>query len=280
MGGGVYSLNVPELPEVETTRAGISPHLVGKRVSKVVIRQPKLRWPIPRNLKKDLTNQLVTSLDRRAKYLLMGTDAGTAIIHLGMSGSFQVIQRSTPPGKHDHYDIVLESGNALRFNDPRRFGSLLWTRRPPHKHKLLANLGPEPLSDAFDGNYLYRQAQGRKATVKQFIMNGHVVVGVGNIYASESLYLAGIHPRRPAGRIGLSRMALLARAIKQVLTQAIEAGGTTLRDFLLSDGTPGYFQQQLNVYGRAGEPCVTCKKPIRQEVMGQRSTFFCVGCQR
>ena len=270
---------MPELPEVETTRAGISPHILGKTISQVVIRQPSLRWPIPKTIQKSLKNQTITSLERRAKYLLMGTPKGTAIMHLGMSGSFRIVAASSTPAKHDHYDFVFGK-KALRFNDPRRFGALLWTTRPALDHPLIAPLGPEPLGPDFDANYLYAQAKGRKTTIKQFIMDGRVVVGVGNIYASEALFRAGVHPRRPARRVSLARMEGLVASIREVLQQAVAAGGTTLRDFSASDGSPGYFKQALNVYDRAGEPCNTCGKAIRQEVMGQRSTYYCVSCQR
>ena len=270
---------MPELPEVETTKAGIQPHLVGKTVTDVVVRQTQLRWPTPKNLKKVLKNQKITSLERRAKYLLMATANGTAIMHLGMSGSFRMVTADLPPEKHDHYDVVIGK-KALRFNDPRRFGALLWTNGSAHKHPLLAKLGPEPLGPDFTGAYLYAKARGRKTTIKQFIMDGHVVVGVGNIYASESLYMAGIHPRRPAGRVGQARMNGLVESIQTTLRKAIVAGGTTLRDFSASDGSPGYFQQKLQVYDRAGQTCRVCCDVIRQETIGQRSTFFCGHCQR
>ncbi len=270
---------MPELPEVETTRAGISPHILGKTISEVVIRQPSLRWPIPKNLKKSLKNQKITSLDRRGKYLLMGTSAGTAIMHLGMSGSFRIVKTGSQPQKHDHYDLIFGK-KTLRFNDPRRFGALLWTTKPALEHALIAPLGPEPLGPEFDATYLYAQARGRKTTIKQFIMDGRVVVGVGNIYASEALFRAGIHPRRPARRVGLARMRKLVNSIREVLEQAITAGGTTLRDFSASDGSPGYFKQELQVYDRMEKPCTQCGQAIRQEVMGQRSTYYCVVCQR
>ncbi|MEM7282769.1 MAG: bifunctional DNA-formamidopyrimidine glycosylase/DNA-(apurinic or apyrimidinic site) lyase, partial [Pseudomonadota bacterium] len=229
--------------------------------------------------KKKLKNQKITSLERRAKYLLMTTPNGTAIMHLGMSGSFRVVTANSNPEKHDHYDLVIGK-KAIRFNDPRRFGALLWTNGLALEHPLLAKLGPEPLGPFFTGALLYAKARGRKTTIKQFIMDGRIVVGVGNIYASEALYMAGIHPRRPAGRVGRERMLGLVESIRSVLSKAIVAGGTTLRDFSASDGSPGYFQQELQVYDRAGEACNTCSGLIRQETMGQRSTFFCVTCQR
>jgi formamidopyrimidine-DNA glycosylase len=270
---------MPELPEVETSRRGIAPWLEHQQVRGVVVRDRRLRWPVPRSIERELPGQTILSVKRRAKYLLFETEAGTAMLHLGMSGSVRIINSDEPAGKHDHVDICLASGKALRFRDPRRFGSLLWTRAPC-RHKLLKNLGPEPLGDGFDGAYLHQRACGRKVSIKQFIMNAAIVVGVGNIYASEALYLAQIHPKRAAGRISAERMSQLAEAIKKVLEAAIAAGGTTLNDFLGSDGEPGYFQQKLEVYGRAGEPCRRCNDDISAIVLGQRSTFYCKRCQR
>lgn len=271
---------MPELPEVETTRAGIAPHITGLHVDRVVVRDRRLRWPVTPSLAKQMRGQQIESVTRRAKYLLMGTPAGTAILHLGMSGSLRILTRAVAPLPHDHVDICFEDGSLLRFNDPRRFGCLLWTRSDPLQHPLLRELGPEPLSRSFTGDTLYSDAKGRKVAVKNFIMNARVVVGVGNIYASEALFRAGIHPRRPAGRIGAERYRVLASEIKKVLRAAIRAGGTTLRDFTDSDGVPGYFARALKVYGRDGEPCRRCGGQIRQEVIGQRSTFFCPDCQR
>lgn len=270
---------MPELPEVETSRRGIAPWLEGQAVTGVVLRQRNLRWPVASEIEKILPGQKIRSLGRRAKYLLIGTDAGTAMLHLGMSGSLRIIESGAPAGIHDHVDIELASGKALRFRDPRRFGSLLWAD-DPYQHHLLRKLGPEPLSDAFDGDYLRRVARGRRISVKQFLMNASIVVGVGNIYASESLFVARVHPKRQAGRIALHRMHTLAEGIKTVLGNAIEAGGTTLRDFRGGDGEPGYFQQQLEVYGRDDEPCLRCGRPISTIVLGQRSTYYCKGCQR
>ena len=247
-------------------------------VSGVVVRQHKLRWPVAPEIERVLPGQRIRSLNRRAKYLLIGTDAGTALLHLGMSGSVRIIDAGTPAGVHDHIDIELGSGKALRFRDPRRFGSLLWAD-DPQQHPLLRGLGPEPLGDDFSAAYLRETAQGRRVTIKQFLMNASVVVGVGNIYASESLFVARIHPKRQAGRIALPRMESLASAIKMVLGKAIDAGGTTLRDFYGGDGEPGYFQQQLEVYGRGDEPCLRCKRPISVVVLGQRSTYYCKDCQ-
>lgn len=271
---------MPELPEVETTRAGIAPQITGRRVSKVIVRDRRLRWPVPPALARELPGQRVHEVTRRAKYLLLKADTGSVILHLGMSGSVRILTRGLAPLPHDHIDIRFGRAAILRFNDPRRFGCVLWTRRDPFSHPLLADLGPEPLSADFAGEKLYESSRGRKVAIKNFIMNAQVVVGVGNIYASEALYLAGIHPRRPAGRISLARYNELAAQVQRVLRAAIRAGGTTLRDFTDSDGLPGYFSQSLKVYGRTGLPCKRCGEAIRQEVIGQRSTFFCPHCQR
>jgi formamidopyrimidine-DNA glycosylase len=269
---------MPELPEVETSLRGIAPWLESQRICKVVVRDRRLRWPVPHEIDDRLPGQVIRSLQRRAKYLLFATDAGTAIMHLGMSGSVRIIDAGEPAGKHDHVDIEVASGKALRLRDPRRFGCLLWAE-DLHQHKLLSNLGPEPLGVEFDGEYLWQTSRGRRISIKQFVMNAAVVVGVGNIYASESLFRAGIHPKRRADRVSRARMELLARAIKDVLQTAIDAGGTTLRDFYHSDGEPGYFQQELTVYGRQGEPCRRCASPVSSCVQGQRSTFYCKRCQ-
>lgn len=270
---------MPELPEVETTRLGISPHLVGARISRLVVRQPRLRWPIPQELIRTLPGQRIDSIERRAKYLLVHTESGSAILHLGMSGSLRVLEPAIPAGKHDHYDWLLDSGRVLRFTDPRRFGSLLW-QATGSTHKLLSALGPEPLGDGFDGDHLWRLSRGRSAAVKTFIMDQAIVVGVGNIYAAEALFAAGIHPRRKAGSVSRARYGLLADAIRHTLEYAIRRGGTTLRDFISPDGVPGYFEQELYVYGRAGQPCRNCGSTIRSITLGQRSTFYCVSCQR
>ena len=270
---------MPELPEVETTRRGIAPHISGQRVSRVIVRNPKLRWPVSTRLEKELTGHIIRSVRRRAKYLLLHTDAGTVILHLGMSGSLRIIAASEPARKHDHVDIVFGE-SALRLTDPRRFGSLHWTRRPAMQHRLIKPLGCEPLDEEFNGDYLYLRSRKRKVAVKQFIMNSHIVVGIGNIYASEALYMAGIHPKRAAGNISRNKYRLLAEVIQEVLTDAIEQGGTTLRDFVNGDGKPGYFSQHLNVYGKAGKPCISCRVPIREIRQGQRSTFYCPNCQR
>jgi formamidopyrimidine-DNA glycosylase len=270
---------MPELPEVETTRRGIEPWILDQQVSGVVVRDGRLRWPVPEDLHRRMSGQTIQSVGRRAKYLLIGTGAGTAMLHLGMSGSLRIIDADEPAGKHDHVDICFGSGKALRFRDPRRFGSLLWSS-DPLQHDLLRDLGPEPLTEDFDGNYLRRKSRGRRVSIKQFIMTGNVVVGVGNIYASEALFMAGIHPRRRADRVSAVRLARLAESIKSVLQSAIDAGGTTLQDFHGSDGEPGYFQQKLQVYGRDDHPCRQCKRPITVVVLGQRSTFYCKNCQK
>ncbi|HET6806872.1 MAG TPA: bifunctional DNA-formamidopyrimidine glycosylase/DNA-(apurinic or apyrimidinic site) lyase [Frateuria sp.] len=275
---------MPELPEVETTRRGIAPHVEGRRVEGVVLRRPDLRWPIPREVSELLPGQRIEAVERRAKYLLLHTQAGSALMHLGMSGMLRVLPPDAPLGAHDHVDIALAANpgrpaRVLRFTDPRRFGCLLW-QPPGETHELLAALGPEPLTDAFDGDLLWHVSRGRSAAVKLFLMDNAVVVGVGNIYASEALFAAGIDPRRAAGKVSRERYARLAAEVKRILGWAIERGGTTLRDFLNPDGAPGYFVSELNVYGRAGEPCKACGTPIRQAVLGQRSTFWCPRCQR
>jgi formamidopyrimidine-DNA glycosylase len=275
---------VPELPEVETTRRGIAPYLIGRRVLGVTLRRADLRWPIPPQITALLPGQLIEAVERRAKYLLLHTEAGSALLHLGMSGVLRVLPPDAPVGKHDHVDIALErtptqARRILRFTDPRRFGCLLW-QAPGETHELLAGLGPEPLTDAFDGDLLWRRSRGRKAAVKLFLMDNAIVVGVGNIYASEALFAAGIDPRRAAGTVSRMRYARLATEVKRILAWAIERGGTTLRDFISPDGAPGYFFRELNVYGRAGEPCHVCGTPIRQVVLGQRSTFWCPRCQK
>ena len=275
---------MPELPEVETTRRGIAPYLIGRRVLGVTLRRPDLRWPIPAAISELLPGQRIDAVERRAKYLLLHTEAGSALLHLGMSGVLRVLPPDAPIGKHDHVDIALErtatqADRILRFTDPRRFGCLLW-QAPGEIHSLLANLGPEPLTDAFDGDLMWHISRSRTAAVKLFLMDNAVVVGVGNIYASEALFAAGIDPRRPAGSISRARYARLAAEVKRILAWAIERGGTTLRDFINPDGAPGYFFRELNVYGRAGEPCNVCGTAIRQVVLGQRSTFWCPHCQR
>jgi len=270
---------VPELPEVETTRRGIAPHILGRRLDRLIVRQPRLRWPVPDELAEQVRGQIVQQVGRRAKYLLLRMNEGTLLIHLGMSGSLRIVTDAGAPGRHDHFD--LDFGECrLRFRDPRRFGALLWTKAATGKHPLLSHLGPEPLSVEFTGEHLYRFSRGRRTAVKSFIMDGRIVVGVGNIYANESLFLSGIHPHRPGGRVSLARYQRLALDIKQVLRGAIEQGGTTLRDFHDQEGNPGYFAQRLLVYGKSGDPCPQCGSPIRHSRIGQRSSFFCVSCQR
>ena len=270
---------MPELPEVETTRRGLASALEGAHIESIVVRNRQLRWPVPASLEQNLADQQITGFNRRAKYLLLETTAGTALIHLGMSGSMRIVSPDAPPEKHDHFDIVTDRGDAIRFNDPRRFGSLLWGGDDPESHPLLANLGPEPLGSEFTGEYLYSSARGRRVAIKQHIMNSHCVVGVGNIYANEALFYAGISPLRAAGRIALPRMKKLVDAIRAVLSKSIKKGGTTLRDYRGGDGKPGYFRQQLAVYERAGEPCKQCGAEIKRRVQGQRASYYCVRCQ-
>lgn len=271
---------MPELPEVETTRAGIEPHLQGQRVKEVKVYQRKLRQPVSAGLAAALEGDTIQSVERRGKYLLLKSASGTAIIHLGMSGSLRLVAKEVPLEKHDHVEFLLASGQALRFRDPRRFGVVLWTAKDPLQHPLIVKLGVEPLETEFDVDYLCRIVQQRSVAIKQLIMNGQVVVGVGNIYASEALFRARIHPRRAAKRISRARCERLVAAIKSVLAEAIKQGGTTLRDFYNGAGEPGYFKQSLQVYGRGGEPCVVCGAEIRQIVQGQRSTYYCGRCQR
>lgn len=270
---------MPELPEVETTRRGIAPHIIGQRISRVTVRDARLRWPVDPALSRKLAGQTVRDVARRAKYLLITLDRGSVILHLGMSGHLRIVPQGTPPVAHDHVDILFANGLVLRFNDPRRFGSLFYTEADPLEHKLLSALGPEPLERAFDGDYLFEQSRGRKLACKLFIMNNAIVVGVGNIYASESLFVAGIRPGRAAQRVTRAEYRQLATAIKSVLRKAIHKGGTTLRDFTQPDGNTGYFSIHLNVYGREGEACHVCGTTIRQKVFGQRATYWCPGCQ-
>jgi formamidopyrimidine-DNA glycosylase len=273
---------MPELPEVETTLRGIEPWVSSSPIRAIDIRDTRLRWPIPEAVSKAV-GQVVTSLERRAKYILINLENGSLLIHLGMSGSIRILTEEAEPGdhdpgKHDHWDIVMDEC-IIRYNDPRRFGCFLWLDKPALDHPLLATLGPEPLSKDFNATYLHRRSRGRKLAIKNFIMDGKVVVGVGNIYASEALFMAGIHPMRAAGRVSIARYEGLVSAIRDVLERAIRQGGTTLRDFSSSDGSPGYFAQELLVYGRAGKDCFQCGTNIRQKVIGQRSSFYCVNCQ-
>ena len=289
---------MPELPEVETTRRGLAAHVNGLTIADVVIRNAKLRWTIPKNLPRMLHGCTIHSLKRRAKYLLMDCGSGTLILHLGMSGSLRILPPGTPAEKHDHFDLLLSDGSLMRLRDPRRFGAVLWHSGDVHTHPLLATLGPEPLEDEvstpslalplqgggnkskFDARYLYQATRGRNASIKQCIMNNHIVVGVGNIYANEALFRAGIRPQLAAGKLSLPRCARLVEEIRATLAEAIAQGGSTLRDFVNSSGQPGYFQQNYWVYGRNGEPCRRCGSPIRQIRQGQRSSFYCQNCQK
>jgi formamidopyrimidine-DNA glycosylase len=276
---------MPELPEVETTRRGLAPHLDNAVATGVTIRCARLRWPFPENLQDALSGQPVLALKRRAKYLLLEFKNGTLILHLGMSGSLRILPAGTPPEKHDHFDLQLNNGLLMRLRDPRRFGAVLWHEGDSNTHPLLAKLGPEPLNGSdgschFDADYLYRASRNRNVAIKQFIMDNHVVVGVGNIYASEALFRSGIDPKLKAGKLSRTRCASLVDVIRSTLAEAILAGGSTLRDFVNASGNPGYFQQQHWVYGRSGEPCLRCGTPVTQIKQGQRSSFYCQTCQK
>jgi formamidopyrimidine-DNA glycosylase len=271
---------MPELPEVETTRRGIEPRLVGQRVERVIVRDARLRWRVPRALVDELPGQRIREVTRRAKYLLLRADTGTVIVHLGMSGRLRVTRAIDLPGKFDHVDIVFANGDCLRLHDPRRFGSVLWTTAEPSGHKLLVDLGPEPFETAFSGRYLHEITRRRTRAIRDVLLDSTVVAGVGNIYANEALFRARIRPMRPAGRLSVEEAARLTQAVRATLKRAIRAGGTTLRDYRASDGSPGYFQLSLSVYGRTGEPCRTCRTPIRLHRLGSRSAFYCRSCQR
>lgn len=277
---------MPELPEVEVTRRGVAPHLEAHAVQAVVTRRAGLRWPFPPDLDRCLAGRTVGRTGRRGKYLLIGFEHGTLIVHLGMSGHLRVLPPDTPPQRHDHFELLLAGAGGrhlLRLTDPRRFGAVLWHDArdgAPERHPLLRELGVEPLGDGFDGALLYRLTRQRRAAIKQVLLAGDLVVGVGNIYCSESLFRAGINPKTPAARIGPERCARLAQAIRDVLAAAIAQGGSTLRDFVGADGQSGYFQQTYFVYDRAGAPCRVCASPIRHCKQGQRSTFYCINCQR
>lgn len=275
----VLIARMPELPEVETTRRGMAPYLVGRRVHTLIVRETRLRWPVPEALlQEQLVGQSILSLERRARYLLMHSAKGTLLVHLGMSGSLRLVQANHLPAKHDHVDLVLDSGWILRYTDPRRFGALLWSDHS-ERHPLLARLGPEPLTADFQGAYLFQATRRRRVPIKPFIMDNAVVVGVGNIYATEALFAAQIDPRRPAQDLSDSECDRLVCCIQQVLAQAIEAGGTTLRDFTHTDGRPGYFQQSLQIYGRAGLACPQCASLIQSVSLGQRTSAYCPSCQ-
>ncbi|HWZ62160.1 MAG TPA: bifunctional DNA-formamidopyrimidine glycosylase/DNA-(apurinic or apyrimidinic site) lyase [Steroidobacteraceae bacterium] len=271
---------MPELPEVETTRRGLDPHAHGQRIAALKLYDRRLRWPVAPSLPRELAGQRILATGRRAKYLLLHLESGTLIVHLGMSGNLRVLPASAPRLTHDHFDLVLGSGSALRFNDPRRFGSLHFTRGDPQRHRLLAHLAPEPFDREFGGDYLWRITRRRRLAVKQLLMNSRLVVGVGNIYASEALFRARLRPRRAARSLSREDCARLARAVRAVLSQAIRAGGTTLRDYLRADGSPGYFRQRLYVYERAGRPCRRCGTAVRSITQGQRSTYYCPSCQK
>ena len=271
---------MPELPEVETTRLGLTPHLQGEFIRTAIVRNRHLRWPVPHKLAELVAGREIRKLERRSKYLLLDCGGAWLIYHLGMSGSLRVVPADTPPRTHDHVDLVLANGNALRLHDPRRFGAILWEPGDLSRHKLLRGLGPEPLESEFSGGWLFERTRGRTAPIKNVLMDNHMVCGVGNIYANESLFRAGIHPARAAGRIARPRYARLAEEVRVTLRAAIEAGGSTLRDFVHADGSPGYFQQQYFVYGRAGEKCLKCGTPIKTVRIGQRSAFYCPSCQK
>jgi formamidopyrimidine-DNA glycosylase len=271
---------MPELPEVETTCRGIAPAVCGRRIEQVVIRQRRLRWPLPKSFASVLEQQTIRTVRRRAKYILLETDHGTLMVHLGMSGNLRVLSADAAPLKHDHVDIVLDSRRCLRFNDPRRFGSMHWIEGDPELHALLRDLGPEPLQQGFNTDYFFAATRGRSVAIKQLLMNANIVVGVGNIYASEALFRAGVRPTRAAGRIKASEAAAIVGAVKAVLAEAIEVGGTTLRDYVNADGAPGYFIQKLFVYEHEGEACRRCDSVIKKITQGQRSTYYCPICQR
>lgn len=270
---------MPELPEVETTCRGLAPHLTGRSITQAVIRNGQLRWEIPPHLARDLPGQQILGLSRRGKYLLFRCTKGWLILHLGMSGSLRILPRDTPPERHDHFDLILDNETLMRLRDPRRFGAVLWVEKDVPDHPLLAELGVEPLTDDFNGEWLHLKTRTRSASIKQVLMDSHLVVGVGNIYANEALFRAGINPKTAANRISLARYARLVAEIKETLRLAIAAGGSSLRDFVGAEGNPGYFQQQYLVYGRTGQPCRKCGTAIRQLRQGQRSTFYCPKCQ-
>jgi formamidopyrimidine-DNA glycosylase len=270
---------MPELPEVEITRRGIEPFIVGRTITGVVVRNPKLRWRVPSGLARVVVGEQVKRVDRRGKYLLIECGSGCLILHLGMSGSLRVVDPRTPAQAHDHVDLVF-GDTALRLRDPRRFGALLWQRGDVHRHRLLAGLGVEPLSERFSADYLYAATRKRQAGIKQVLMNANIVVGVGNIYANESLFRARVHPRRRARRLTRADCERLVRSVRETLRDALAAGGSSLRDFVHSDGASGYFQQSYSVYDRAGLPCRACGSAIRVARLGSRSSFFCATCQK
>ena len=270
---------MPELPEVETVRRGIEPYLCGETINGVVVRERRLRWRVTEELEQVLPGQKILAVKRRGKYLLLETLTGAVIIHLGMTGHLRIVDSPSPPGTHDHVDLLIGSCRLLRFNDPRRFGLIVWTDVDPNNHPLLAHLGVEPLEEEFDGDWLYSCSRGKRCSVKSLLMNHRILVGVGNIYANEALFRSGIHPGRRSDRISQNRYRRLAGCVKSLLAEAIESGGTTLSDFVGSDGKPGYFSQALSVYGRESKPCPRCLSPIRRRVLSQRASFFCPRCQ-
>lgn len=272
---------MPELPEVETVRRGIEPHVVGRTIETVVVRDRRLRWPVPKTFDAGVKGRRITATDRRGKYLILILDNGDrALIHLGMSGRLLVLKAGHPLKKHDHLDLELSGGLLLRFNDPRRFGAVLPWPANEKTHPLIETMGPEPFSDEFNGDYLFRLSRKRSAPVKSFVMDGRVVVGAGNIYAAEALFRSGLRPTKPAGKLTQAQCTALATQVRAVLGEAVQQGGTTLRDFFGADGQPGYFQQKLFVYGREGEPCRKCSSRIRRVIIGQRSSFYCPRCQQ
>ena len=270
---------MPELPEVETTRRGIEPYTVGQTIQRLIVREPRLRWRVSRSLIRELPGKKIHAITRRGKYLVFDVGSGNIIVHLGMSGSLSIVPQTTPAGKFDHIDVGLESGDCLRLRDPRRFGAVLWSRTDAARHKLLRPLGPEPLTDDFSAAYLFRVTRGRTRSIRDVLLDGRIVAGVGNIYANESLHAAGIRPTRAAQRLTRAQCESLTEAIRATLTSAISAGGTTLRDFRKADGNPGYFRVSLRVYGRAGLPCLACGDLVKSVRLGQRSAFYCRTCQ-
>ena len=271
---------MPELPEVETVRRGITPHVVGCTIEQLIVRDRRLRWPVPKNLGALVKNRRIIGTDRRGKYLILVLDSkDRVLIHLGMSGRLLVLKTGHPLKKHDHVDLELSGDVLLRFNDPRRFGAVLPWPTEQETHPLIETMGPEPFSDEFNGEYLFKLSRGRSAPVKNFVMDGRVVVGAGNIYAAEALFRSGLRPSKPAGKLTRAQCTTLAQHVRAVLSEAVEQGGTTLRDFFGADGQPGYFQQKLFVYGRENEPCRKCRAPIRRVIIGQRSSFYCPKCQ-
>lgn len=270
---------MPELPEVEVTKQGVSPYLIDNTVTDLIVRNPSLRWPVP-EIAKQIIGQTIRAVRRRAKYLLIDTDAGTTIVHLGMSGSLRILPVNSPIEKHDHIDLVLASGKILRYNDPRRFGAWLWSELPEQAHPLLSKLGPEPLEGSFNCAYLLDALSNKKKAIKLCLMDNHIVVGVGNIYANEALFAAGIHPQAEAGKVDAERITILVTEVKQILARAIKQGGTTLKDFTNADGKPGYFAQKLHVYGRGGDTCTHCGQLLSEIKLGQRATVFCSICQQ